>query len=167
MSTLIKKHLIRPYLNGAAADAASPSWVQIKKATEYTRSMNPTTEDREYISDEMATTEVTGYKPSQSLPVTSCAGEADFELFYKLYKERAIGDDAKRDFLLVYMFDEVTVEGESGTCYYAEKSSATIVVNELNASGSTITVDVNENGTPVKGYVKYSETGVPTFTANA
>lgn len=156
--TLIRKHLIRPYLNKNTTGEAD--WIQIKKATEYTRSMNPTTEERDYISDESPTTEVTQYKPSEALSVTSYKGEEDFELFYALYKERAIGAAAQRDFLLVHVFDETEVEGTS--YFYAEKCSATITVNELNATASTISVDVAENGTPVKGYVSYTE-GKPVF----
>ena len=159
---LIKKHLIRPFLNKGTSEL--PDWVQIKKATEFTRVMNPQTEERDYIADEHPTTEVMDYKPSESLPITMYKGEPDFELFYDLYKKRAIGSEAQKEFLLVYIFDSSTVE--SKTYYYAEKTNASVTVEELNTPAKTLSCNVYENGTPVKGYVTI-EDGVPTFTEGA
>lgn len=160
---LIKKHLIRPFLNNGTS--AIPAWVQIKKATEFVRAMNPQTEERDYISDEHPTTEVMDYKPSENLAVTMYKGEPDFEMFYDLYKKRAIGSDAQKEFLLVNIFDSVTVGSgsETVTYYYAEKTNASVTVEELNATGKTLSCNVYENGTPVKGYVTITN-GVPTFT---
>ena len=161
---LVKKHLIRPFLNNGTSTA--PAWVQIKKATEFTRSMNPQTEERDYIADEHPTTEVTDYKPSEALSITMYKGEADFDMMYKMYKERSIGADAQREFLVVYIFDSVTVGSgeEAKTYYYADKTMATITVDELNASGTTLSCTVYENGTPTAGYVEIVE-GAPVFTA--
>ena len=159
---LIKKHLIRPFLNKGTSTV--PSWVQIKKVTEFTRAMNPKTEERDYIADEHPTTEVMDYKPSENLSITMYKGEPDFELFYDLYKKRAIGSEAQKEFLLVYIFDSSTVT--STTYYYAEKTNASVTVEELNASGKSLSCNVYENGTPVKGYVTI-EDGVPTFTEGA
>lgn len=160
---LIKKHLIRPFLNNGTS--ASPEWVQIKKATEFTRAMNPQTEDRDYIADEHPTTEVMDYKPSENLSITMYKGEPDFDLFYDLYKKRAIGSDAQKEFMLVYLFDsvDVTSDGDTTTYYYAEKTKASVTVEEMNATGKTLSCNVYENGTPVKGYVIITD-GVPTFT---
>ena len=159
---LIKKHLIRPFLNKGTSEL--PDWVQIKKATEFTRAMNPQTEERDYIADEHPTTEVMDYKPSENLSVTMYKCEPDFELFYDLYKKRAIGSEAQKEFLLVNIFDSSTVE--STTYYYAEKTNASITVEELNATGKSLSCNVYENGTPVKGYV-IIENGKPTFTEGA
>lgn len=160
---LIKKHLIRPFLNNGTS--VSPAWVQIKKATEFTRAMNPQTEDRDYIADEHPTTEVMDYKPSENLSITMYKGEPDFDLFYDLYKKRAIGSDAQKEFMLVYLFDsvDVTSDGDTTTYYYAEKTKASVTVEEMNATGKTLSCNVYENGTPVKGYVIITD-GVPTFT---
>lgn len=159
---LIKKHLIRPFLNKGTSEL--PDWVQIKKATEFTRAMNPQTEERDYIADEHPTTEVMDYKPSENLSITMYKGEPDFELFYDLYKKRAIGSEAQKEFLLVYLFDSSVVENK--TYYYAEKTSASVTVEELNASGKSLACNVYENGTSVRGYVTI-EGGTPTFTEGA
>jgi hypothetical protein len=158
---LIKKHLVRPFLD--KTPESTPTWVQIKKAVDFTRSMNPTTEERNYISDEQASTEITGYKPSEGLSVTTYKGEEDFELLYSLYKKRATGADAQTNFLLVYLFDSVT-NTEGKTYYYADKTECVVAIDEFNTSSSQISATIYENGTPVKGYVEITD-GQPVFTA--
>ena len=167
---LIKKHKVGVFLNGGTSEA--PDWVRVKKATEFTRSMNPETEERDYIADEHPTTELMDYKPSEDLTVTTYKGEKDFELLYKLYKERAVGEEAKRELLIVSIFDSVEIaDTEAGgvkkTYYYADKTEATVALNEFNISSSTISATVYENGTSVKGYVEFGEDGAVTFTAGA
>lgn len=166
---LIKKHKIGVYLNGGTKE--SPDWVRIKKATEFTRSMNPETEERDYIADEHPTTELMDYKPSEDLTVTTYKGEKDFELLYKLYKERAVGEEAKRELLLVSIFDSVEItDSETSakkTYYYADKTEATVALNEFNISSSTLSATVYENGTSEKGYVEFAEDGTVSFTAGA
>lgn len=167
---LIKKHKVGVFLNGGTSEA--PDWVRVKKATEFTRSMNPETEERDYIADEHPTTELMDYKPSEDLTVTTYKGEKDFELLYKLYKERAVGEEAKRELLIVSIFDWVEIAdteagGAKKTYYYAEKTEATVALNEFNISSSTISATVYENGTAVKGYVEFGEDGAVTFTAGA
>lgn len=159
-STLIKKHLIQPFLNKGTS--AAPEWVQIKKATDFTRSMNPVTEERDYIADEHPTTELTDYKPSEGLTITTYKGEPDFDLMYSLYKKRAIGSDAQMEFMLVNVFDKVVSNGK--TYNYADKSNCTVTVDEFNTSGSSLTCTVYENGTSTAGYVEFTD-GKPVFTA--
>lgn len=156
---LIKKHLIRPFLNGGTN--ATPQWVQIGYATEFTRAMNPVTEERDYIKDEHPTTEITDYKPSEALSITTYKNSPDFELLYRLYKERAVGKDAQRQFLLVSLFDKTEVGGK--TYYYADLTDCTVVIDEFNTSGSTISATIYENGTNKKGYIEIVD-GEPSFT---
>lgn len=166
MSELIKKHKIAVYVNGGTSEA--PKWVRIKKATEFSRSMNPVTEERDYIADEHPTTELMDYKPSEELSITTYKGEEDFDLLYKLYKERAVGDEAKRELMIVYIFDNSVVNNSEDdtqkTYYYADKTEATLVLNEFNSSSSSLSATVYENGTAIKGYVEMTD-GAPTFTA--
>ena len=110
---LIKKHKFALYINSGTTQ--NPTWVRVCKATEFTRNMNPTTEDYDYIADEHPTTEVTDYKPSESMSVKTIKGEDDFALFYQLYKNRAIGPDAHREILTVFMFDSVDTDTSDDT----------------------------------------------------
>ena len=161
-TTLIKKHLIRPFLNGGTSE--NPSWIQIKKATENTINMNPSTEDRDYISDEQPTTELISYKLGVSYGVTTYKGQPDFELFYDLYKNRYVGSDAQKELLLAYLFDKVQVGND--VMYFAQKWDSTIVVNDFNTVGTVIDVDVNANGTPTEGYITITD-GTVEFTAHS
>lgn len=164
---LIKKHMVAVYVN--SGDASARKWVRIQKAVEFSRSMNPETEERDYIADEHPTTELMDYKPSEELSITTYKGEEDFDLLYSLYKVRAVGDDAKKEFMLVYKFDSVDVTDSdtstTTTYYYADLSEATLVLNEFNTSSSSLSATVYENGTSTAGYVVYDTTGEPTFTA--
>lgn len=157
---LIKKHMVAVFVN--AGDTETPDWVRICKATDFERTMNAVTEERDYIADEHPTTEVTDYKPSEGLTITTYKGEPDFEMMYKLYKKRAIGSAAQKEVMLVYLFDKVVSGGKD--VYYADKSSCTITVDSFNTSSSTMTCTVYENGTPITGSVTISPEKKPVFT---
>lgn len=156
---LIKKHMLRPYLNRGTK--ASPEWVQIKKAVEFTRALNPQIEDRDYISDEHPTTELMDYKPSFNIAVTTYKGEPDFDMFYEKYKALSVGAEARSQCLLVNMFDSVQKDGKEH--FFAEVTDVTVVLEEWNATSNQISGTIYENGTPEKGYVTI-EAGNPTFT---
>ena len=105
---LLKKHKFALFMDSSKNQA--DKWVRIGKATEFTRNMNPVTEEYDYIEDEHPTTEVTDYKPSESMSVKTIKNRPDFEMFYSLYKARAIGTDAHRNILCVFMLDYSEVE---------------------------------------------------------
>lgn len=154
---LVKKHLFALFIK----DKKNDEYVRIKKATELNRSMNPVTEDYDYIADEFPTTEVTGYKPSEPVAVKTFTGEKDFALLYDIYKSRAIGPDAHYEVLTVYMFQKSTVSNVDH--YYAEKEDATVTIDSWNVSGTTLTANVSHNGTPKRGSVVITD-GQPVFT---
>ncbi len=71
--------------------------------------------------------------------------------------------------MIVYIFDSKTVndsnDGTAKTYYYADKTEATLVLNEFNSSSSSLSATVYENGTATKGYVEFETNGSPKFTA--
>ena len=160
----IKKHNYAVYLNNGTS--ASPSWVRIEKATDFTRALNVETEERNYIADEHATTVIKEYKPSEGLTVDCYKGNPDFEMFYELYKSLATGTDAEKEMLLVSKFDPVEVEGVTDPAYYAELCKCSIAVGEFNVSESQMSVTVYENGNKTAGYAVYGTDGLPEFTAD-
>ena len=154
---LVKKHLFALFIK----DKKTNKFIRIEKATELNRSMNPTTEEYDYIADEFPTTEITGYKPSEPVAVKTFKNHPDFDLLYDIYKSRAIGADAHYDVLTVYMFEKSTVSDVD--YFYAEYEDSTITIDSWDVSGTTLTANVNHNGTPKKGYVVITE-GQPVFT---
>lgn len=152
---LVKKHLFALFIKDGN------TYVRIRKATELNRSMNPGTEEYDYIADEFPTTEVTTYKPSEPVAVKTFKGAPDFDLLYKIYKNRSIGADAHYDVLTVYMFEKSTVSGKD--YFYAELEDATITIDSWDVSGTSLSANINHNGTPKKGYVEITD-GQPSFT---
>lgn len=161
---LVKKHKVGVYVNNGTAQV--PSWVRIEKATDFEISMNPVTEERDYIADEHPTTELMDYKPSAELAITTYKGNPDFDMMYKLYQKKALGADAQKDLLIVHIFNSkcVTEEDTEKKYYYAEKASATLVLNSWNTSGATLSATANINGTIKNGYVTLGTNGEPIFT---
>lgn len=160
---MIKKHLIAVFINSGTASA--PEWTRIKKSTELTLSMNPETEDVDYIADESPTTELSEYKPSIEQPLKMIEGEADFEFFWDRFYSMAVGNDARTQYLIVFMFDK-TGTGESAA-YRAWNGDCIISFNELNAVDSELSFDLMFGGTVKKGTATVTGTApdyTPTFT---
>lgn len=159
--TLIKKHLLAVFINDSTTD--TPDWVRIENSADFSRSLNPVTEERDYIADEHPTTELTDYKPSEGITIKMYKGSKDFDLIYKMYKKLAIGGDAHRQILRISLFDGQTVTGT--TRFYAEVNDATIVVDTANFSGSTLECTIYENGTTTTGWVEITNK-TPIFHAD-
>lgn len=157
---LIKKHLLAVFINDGTE--AEPKWVRIENTAEFSRELNPVTEDRDYIADEHPTTEVLDYKPSEGITLAMYAGSPDFDFMYKKYKTLATGGAAHNQILRLSLFDgqEVTAD----TVYYAEVNDATIVINTANFSDSQLTCTIYENGSTTAGFAKVVDKK-PVFTA--
>lgn len=159
MGKLIQSHMVLPFLNDGTESV--PDWVQIQKATEWNTSFNAETEDRKYISDRYATTEVMRYKPSVPVTITAIEGEKDYDLFNKIRKEMPTGEKCKKQLLVVRLgADDVYTEGKE---YEAQLANVTIVLDSEDTVSSQIAITIHYNGTPTDGTVTFAE-GVPAFT---
>lgn len=164
---MIKKHQIGLFINTAASGASSPTWTRIKKSTELTISMDPETEDVDYIADESPTTELTQYNPSIDQPLKMISGEPDFEAVWDKFYNLETGEDAKTDYLVVFIFAK-TGTGASAT-YKAWSGSALISFDELNAVDSELSFTLNFGGTVKRGTCTLTGTApdyTPVFTEN-
>lgn len=155
--SMVKKYKIAPFIN--AGTPALPNWVRIKKSTAFDLSMNPETQDYDYIADEMPTTELLKYKPSLNQALTMYKGEEDYEFVFDKFYNLATGSDAETEFLLAFYQEE-----ESDGSFLAWKVDGIIAVNDLNSVDSTLSFDLYLNGTIKKGTVSVGEDGKPTFT---
>lgn len=144
---MIKKHQIAVFIDASKTDA--PDWVRIKKSTELTLSMNPSTDDVDYISDESPTTELMSYSPKIEQPLKMIEGEKDFETIWEKFYNMATGEAAKTRYLIVFMFDK-TGEGLDAA-YKAWSGSALVSCNELNAVDSELSFELAFGGTVEKG----------------
>lgn len=157
MEQKIRKHQIALYINQSETEVED--WLRICKSTNLTISMNPATEDVYYICDENPTTELNNYSPAIEQDITTIKGSPDYDFFFKKYFERATGENAKADFLIIYI-----AETEDGTTYKASKTDATIIVNDLNANDSKLNINLAFGGKSENGTATISEDGIPTFT---
>lgn len=163
---MIKKHLVAPFMNTGTVE--NPVWTRIKKSTELTIAMNPETEEFDYISDPAPTTELKEYKPSIEQPLKMIEGEPDFQFFWEMFKARKVGNDAKKELMLVYMFDKSNEGTEQAPDYYyaAWKVMTTVTFDEMNCNDSQLQFTLGFGGDVADGYMHMSGTpAVPTWAA--
>ena len=145
--TRLRKHQFIPFIN--TSTTADKVWARIGKSTVFSLSFNAKTEESDYIEDESPTTELTSYVPSM---------DQAFDFIYSLAKKRATGEDAKKEFLLVFAGTKTPYDAWS--C-----PSCTIEIKELNTVDQKITFALHF-GPIVPGKVAITA-NKPTFTAGA
>lgn len=156
--TMLKKYHVALFLN--TGTDISPVWKQIKKSTDNTITMNAETLTFDYIADESPSTEVDRYSPSLSQPITMYKGEADYEYLFGKFFDQKVGADAHSQVLIVFYGHDVSAS------YKAWKSDCVLIIDNMNPVESTITVNINFNGTTDKGTASVTA-GVPVFTSTA
>lgn len=126
------------------------SWDLIGEGvTELTIAYNPQTSTEQYIHEDTATTELTGYQPNA--PVTSQAvpGDAVYDFVNDIRKNLYIGSDAHTKVLLWDIYDKPT-----GSVYPVTKQPVSIQIDSYGGSASdplSIGYTINWRGSGVKG----------------
>lgn len=147
-------------------DDVNKGYVRIEKSTAFDLALNPTVNTRDYIVDQHPTNEVDGYAPTLNQAITMYKGNPDYEVLFPLAYNMATGDKAKKDVLVVFMNEPLTIEGEEGESiqgFKAWKTNATLSFTNINTVESTLTVDINFGGTIEKGYATPDEAKQPVF----
>lgn len=100
--------------------------------TELSISYNPQTNTEQYIHQDTANTELTGYQPNA--PVTSQVVKDDpaFEFINDMRKRLPIGNEAHTDIVMVDIFDQV----EDGSIYHATKQPVSIQIDSYGGTAS-------------------------------
>lgn len=155
----VQKYHVALLVNSGTSDA--PTWVQIEKSTDNTITMNGETEDRDFITDEQATTILKKYKPSMSEPITLFKGNPDYEYFWDKFYNTAVGSNSMSEILVVFMNE---TDSADTSAFKAWKCACSLVCDSLNPVDGTLTFSINFNGTIAKGTVTVSSSGEPTFT---
>ena len=160
MSDLIKKTKVVPFINTGTKE--SPVWTQIKKSTSFTLSMNPQTKTFDFISSENPQNEIDSYQPSLSQELTMFKGEADYEAIFDMLYNRATGENAHREAMIVFYKDSGTYADE--TVYKAWKIDALVTINQMDTANENITFELGLNDI-TNGAVEISASGTPSFIA--
>lgn len=157
MSTagLIKKNRIALFLK----DEATTTYNRICKSQELSIAMNPETEDYNFICKEMPETVLKYYKPSISQNLVMFKDEPVFEELFDMWYNLATDDDAKRDVMIVYMFDGNNVSGYKAWSI----ADSTIVFDEMACTDNTLNFNINFGGVIELGTATITD-GHPTFT---
>ncbi|WP_050636186.1 phage tail tube protein [Candidatus Stoquefichus sp. SB1] len=127
-------------------------------------SYNPTVNEEQYIHQDSGNKEVDSYAPTMAGEQTAFKGDEVFDYIDSLRQTRAVGNDAKTELLMVYIYDK-EAEGK----YKAEKQEVTISVNEFGgeAGGAvTLSYDIGFCGEAEAGTATIVD-GVVTFTKNS
>ena len=160
MSTagLIKKNRIALFLK----DKTTNVYNRICKSQELSIAMNPETEDYNFICKEMPETVLKYYKPSISQNLVMFKDEPIFEELFDMWYNLATDDDAKRDVMIVYMFDGDNVDGYKAWSI----ADSTIVFDEMACTDNTLNFNINFGGVIDLGTATITD-GHPTFTPGA
>lgn len=127
--------------------------------TNYAISYNPQTETEQWITDDNASTSVTGNQKSGDVEQKIYKDEPCFEFVNSLRDK--IGDDLQTTAIDVDMWDA------TNSAYKAKKQDVTIAVTSYGGEANpTIAYTIHYNGDPIEGTVTISD-GVPTFVPNA
>ncbi len=154
--TRLKKHKTIPFIN--TGTSATPSWARIGKSTIFDLNLNANIVTSDFIEDEMPTDDVNYYKPRLPQELQTNAGDDAFDYIYDKFYDLPTGEDIKEDVLIVF--------AGASSPYKAWRSTATLILKDLNTVDEKILFDLNFGGTVTKGTATVdADTGVPTFTA--
>lgn len=160
-ATRVKRSQFATFLN-TSPSGENPTWSRMGKGiTGQSVAYNPTVNDEQFIHEDSGTKEVDSYAPTMSTEQTAYAGDPVFDYVDELRQARAVGNDAKTQLLMVYIFDK-----ESDGKYKAETQDVTISINEFGGDAGNavkISYDVGFCGEPEKGTATITG-GAPTFT---
>lgn len=160
----VKRSQFATFLN-TAPGGASPTWSRMGLGiTSASVAYNPTVNDEQFIHEDSGTKEVDGYAPTMANEQTAYAGDPVFDYIDDLRQKRAVGNDAKTQLLMVYIFDK-----ESEGKYKAETQDVSISINEFGGEAGNavkISYDVGFCGDPTLGTATITN-GTVAFTEAA
>lgn len=117
--------------------------------TELSINYNPQTSTEQYIHEDTATTELTGYQPNAPVTGQAVSGDPVFEYINKMRQSLPIGSDAHTDVILVDVFAKQT-DGS----YMATKQPVSIQIDSYGGPASdplSIGYTINWRGSGTQG----------------
>lgn len=130
--------------------AASADYALVGEGvTELSVSYNPQTSTNQYIHQDTANTELTGYQPNAPVTAQVVKGDAAFEYINEMRKSLPIGSDAHTDIVMVDAFETAT-----GGAYPATKQPVSIQIDSYGGAASdplSIGYTINWRGTGTPG----------------
>ena len=117
--------------------------------TELSISYNPQTSTNQYIHEDVANTDITGYQPNAPVSGQAVPGDPVFDFVNEMRKKLSIGSDAYTDVVLVDVFGK-----QSSGSYAAQKQPVSIQIDSYGGPASdplSIGYTINWRGSGVNG----------------
>lgn len=138
--TRLKKHKTIPFLN--ISQTETPSWARIGKSTVFDLVLNAQTEDNNFIEDEMATTDITYYKPELAQELQANKGDRAFDYLYGMFYTLPTGEAVKKNLLIVFDGNEGTEENPE---FKAWDTTSTLILDHFDSVAEKIYFKFNIN----------------------
>lgn len=143
-----KRSAFKMFMNTTPSSTATYSIIG-PGVTELSISYNPQTSTEQYIHEDTATTEMTGYQPNAPVTAQAVKDDPAFEFINNMRQDLPIGSDAHTDVVLVDIFKKQT----NGS-YLATKQPVSIQIDSYGGAASdplSIGYTINWRGSGTKG----------------
>lgn len=143
-----KRSAFKMFMNTTPGESATYDIIG-PGVTELSISYNPQTSTEQYIHEDTATTEMTGYQPNAPVTGQAVSGDPVFEYINDMRINLPIGSDAHTDVVLVDVFGKQT-----GGSYAATKQPVSIQIDSYGGSASdplAIGYTINWRGSGTQG----------------
>jgi len=144
-----KRSAFKMFMNTAPSGGTASYNIIGPGVTELSIAYNPQTSTEQYIHEDTATTELTGYQPNAPVTAQAVKGDPTFEFINQMRKDLPIGSDAHTDVVLVDIFGKKT-----GSAYEATKQPVSIQIDSYGGSATdplNIGYTINWRGAGTKG----------------
>ena len=157
-----KRSAFKMFLNTTPKESTADYNIIGPGVTELSVSYNPQTSTNQYIHEDVANTDLTGYQPNAPVTGQAAPGDSVFDFVNEMRKTLPIGSDAYTDVVLVDIFGKQT-----GGTYGATKQPVSIQIDSYGGPASdplSIGYTINWRGSGVNGTF---DPATKTFTEGA
>lgn len=144
-----KRSAFKMFMNTTPKETSASYNIIGPGVTELSVSYNPQTSTEQYIHEDTATTELTGYQPNAPVTGQAVSGDPVFDFINEMRLNLPIGSDAHTDVVLVDLFGK-----QSSGAYKASKQPVSIQIDSYGGSATeslSIGYTINWRGSGVQG----------------
>ena len=144
-----KRSAFKIFMNTTPKETSATYGIIGPGVTELSIAYNPQTSTNQYIHEDVANTDMTGYQPNAPVTGQAVPGNPVFDFVNEMRINLPIGSDAYTDVVLVDVFGKQT-----GGAYAAQKQPVSIQIDSYGGAASdplSIGYTINWRGSGVKG----------------
>lgn len=144
-----KRSAFKLFMNTTPKETSVTYGIVGPGVTELTISYNPQTSTNQYVHEDVANTDMTGYQPNAPVTAQAVPGDPVFDFIKEMKDNLPIGSDAYTDVVMVDVFGKQTGGG-----YAATKQPVSIQIDSYGGPATdplSISYTINWRGSGVKG----------------